>query len=76
MPLFGLRKRWHRSPYGAAIIFMLLDQLRVHGLKHRIDRSELSWILEDNATIRKIIERVGGRAYKTFRVYEKRLAPV
>ena len=75
VPLFGLRQRWHRSPYGAAIIFMLLDELRKHGLKHRIDRAELSWILEDNATIRKIIERVGGRAYKTFRVYEKRLAP-
>ncbi len=74
VPLFGLRQRWHRSPYGAAIIFMLLDELRKHGLKHRIDSAELSWILEDNATIRKIIERVGGRAYKTFRIYEKRLA--
>ena len=75
VPLFGLRKKWHRSPYGAAIIFMLLDQLRLHGVKHKIDRSELSWILEDNTTIRKIIQRVGGRAYKTFRVYEKRLTP-
>ena len=74
VPLFGLRKRWHRSPYGAAIIFMLLDALRLHGRRHSIHHAELSWILEDNWAIRKIIERVGGRAYKVHRVYEKQIA--
>jgi hypothetical protein len=76
VPLFGLRQRWHRSPYGAAIIFMLLEALRQGGAKHGIRHAELSWILEDNWTIRNIIERVGGHAYKTFRVYEKRIAGV
>jgi hypothetical protein len=76
VPLFGLRKRWHRSPYGAAIISMLLDALRQHGAAHGIRHSELSWILEDNWPIRKIIERFGGREYKVFRVYEKTIAPL
>jgi hypothetical protein len=71
--LFGLRKRYHRSPYGAAVIFMLLDALRRQGVQRRITGAELSWILEDNWPIRSIIERIGGRPYKTYRVYEKTL---
>jgi hypothetical protein len=34
---------------------------------------ELSWILEDNAGMRSIIESIGGRAYKRYRVYERQL---
>ncbi len=32
---------------------------------------EASWILEDNALMRVPIERVGGEAYKTYRLYDK-----
>ncbi|MBV8805741.1 MAG: hypothetical protein JO042_11850 [Sinobacteraceae bacterium] len=35
---------------------------------------ELSWILEDNLPMRRILERLGARAYKTYRVYGKVLA--
>jgi RimJ/RimL family protein N-acetyltransferase len=35
---------------------------------------ELSWILEDNLPMRRILERLGARAYKTYRVYCKKLA--
>ncbi len=34
-------------------------------------RSEMSWILESNDMMNRIIERLGGRVYKTYRVYEK-----
>ena len=36
--------------------------------------AELSWVLEDNRPTHDIIEMVGGRPYKTYRVYEKTLA--
>ena len=36
-------------------------------------RSEASWILEDNAMMRKILERLGWVVYKTYRVYQKPL---
>lgn len=74
VPLFGLRQRFHRSPYGAAVNFMLLDALRRSGAERGISGAELSWILEDNWAIRSIIERIGGRPYKTYRVFEKTLA--
>jgi hypothetical protein len=35
---------------------------------------ELSWILEDNLAIRRIIEASGAVPYKTYRVYEKALS--
>jgi GNAT superfamily N-acetyltransferase len=35
------------------------------------DCAELGWTLEDNKMITRTIESVGGRRYKTYRVYEK-----
>ena len=36
-------------------------------------RIEGSWILEVNTMMNRIIERLGGRKYKTYRIYEKTL---
>jgi GNAT superfamily N-acetyltransferase len=35
--------------------------------------AELSWTFEDNDSVNRTIEAVGGRRYKTYRVYEKTL---
>ncbi|MBN2017401.1 MAG: N-acetyltransferase [Candidatus Cloacimonetes bacterium] len=37
-------------------------------------RGELSWILEDNLRMCRPIERMGGKVYKTYRVYDKKLS--
>ncbi|MGB7416196.1 MAG: GNAT family N-acetyltransferase [Thermosynechococcaceae cyanobacterium] len=37
------------------------------------ERSELSWIYEDNMPSRKLTEASGGKIYKTYRIYEKAL---
>jgi len=36
-------------------------------------RAELSWILEDNTLMKKGCEFMGGKVYKKYRIYEKRL---
>jgi len=36
---------------------------------------EFSWILEDNLAIRRPIERIGARHYKTYRMYEAPVDP-
>ncbi len=36
-------------------------------------RAELSWVFEDNAPSRKLIEAAGAKIYKTYRIYEKAL---
>ncbi|WP_269714328.1 dATP pyrophosphohydrolase [Caulobacter sp. NIBR2454] len=73
VPLMGVRRKFSRTLRGQVLPFHLTnaaaDQARAKGY-HSI---ELSWILEDNLPMKNICERVGGRAYKTYRIYEKAL---
>jgi hypothetical protein len=39
----------------------------------RFKRVEFSWILEDNIPVQRLVEMMGARLYKRYRVYEKRL---
>ncbi len=73
VPLFGVRKRYHRSPVGAALVLLGLEALRVSAVKAGFEHAELSWILEENTAIRGVIEHNGARVYKTYRIYEKPL---
>lgn len=36
-------------------------------------RVEFSWILEDNINIIRLVEMIGGKLYKKFRIYEKKI---
>lgn len=74
VPLFGVRKRHHRTPLGAALVLLMLEALRNSAAKAGFRHAELSWILEDNRAIRQVIEGIGARPYKTYRIYEKALA--
>jgi hypothetical protein len=39
-----------------------------------ITHGECSWILADNRAMNRILEGYGAECYKTYRVYEKKLA--
>ena len=56
---------------GADAIFYL--ETAKEALKRGYRRLEGSWILESNTMMNQIIERLGGKKYKTYRVYEKQL---
>jgi GNAT superfamily N-acetyltransferase len=49
---------------------MLIEGLKV-GYQAGFARSEASWILEDNVMMCRIIEAIGGKAYKTYRIYQR-----
>ena len=51
---------------------MLIEGLKV-GFDAGFKESEASWILEDNVMMCRMLESIGGRAYKTYRIYEKAL---
>ncbi len=36
-------------------------------------RVEFSWILEDNLPVQRLVHMIGGRLYKKYRIYERRL---
>jgi hypothetical protein len=41
--------------------------------KGRYKRVDFSWILEDNIPVQRLVEMIGGRLYKKYRIYEKEL---
>lgn len=75
IPLMGIRKAHHASVLGAALLPLMFERLKEPFLKRGLERVELSWILEDNLPMRRVIEGIGARVYKTYRLYEKPLAP-
>jgi GNAT superfamily N-acetyltransferase len=73
MPLMGVRKQFHGTPIGSALALAVIDTVRSYHLGRGTKRAELSWILEDNLPMRRMIEALGGNHYKTYRIYEKNL---
>ena len=51
---------------------MLIEGLKV-GFAAGVRESEASWILEDNVMMCRILEAIGGRAYKRYRIYQRDL---
>jgi hypothetical protein len=74
MPLMGVRKKYQGTPKGAALALGVIEAVRSWHAAHGAQAAELSWVLEDNRPTHDIIELVGGRPHKTYRVYEKWLA--
>jgi hypothetical protein len=73
VPLMGIRKKYQNNIIAAAASFMLIHALREPAKRWGIDEVELSWILEDNTRMRNILETIGCKVYKTYRIYEKQL---
>lgn len=73
IPLMGIRKAHHSSVLGAALLPLMFEHLKGPFLKRGLERVELSWILEDNMPMRRVIEGIGAKVYKTYRLYEKPL---
>lgn len=73
LPLMGVRRAYHATPLGAALAFAVIESLRRTQLRLGVESVELSWILEDNQPMRRMIDRFGGVAYKTYRLYSREL---
>src|SRR5262245_50239266 len=74
VPLLGVRKRHQHRPSGALMALLLIERRRVDWRRrHGMVRGELSWILEDNESMKGIADSIAGVHYKTYRIYEKAL---
>lgn len=72
VPLMGVRRDvggWMQ----AVLPFLIVDSMRREARQLGYEWIELSWILEDNLPMRRIIEAVGTSRYKTYRLYGKPL---
>jgi GNAT superfamily N-acetyltransferase len=88
LPLTLVKFLWHRRNIDAfrLMIMGVIPEYRALGIDAAFyvetarsafakgyERCEMSWILESNDMMNRIIERLGGRIYKTYRIYERPL---
>lgn len=73
VPLMGVRKQFQNTPLGMALACMVITEPQQATLNRGLKEVELSWILEDNNAMRGILDRIGGRQYKCYRIYGKTL---
>ena len=72
--LMGVRKQFRNTTLTMALTFGLIEAVREPILQRQMDHLEMSWILEDNFRMLRVMRLLGGHRYKTYRVYEKLLA--
>lgn len=74
VPLMGVRKQFHNTSLGMTLAFSVIDAPRKQAMARGIQAIELSWILENNLPMRAILDKIGGKIYKRYRIYEKTLS--
>jgi len=71
--LLGIRKKYrHVKRYGG-LSTALYVEISKRGKRIGIEWGELSWTLEDNRPVNLGIKAIGGKLYKTYRIYEQAL---
>jgi GNAT superfamily N-acetyltransferase len=74
VPLMGVRQEFQGTLAGASMALLLIETIRAATVKEvGYRRAELSWILESNPPMQRILEMILCRHYKTYRMYEKAL---
>ena len=73
VPIMGIRRRYADSFMGRLLPLHIVEALRREAAALGMRSVEMSWVLEDNLPMRRLAEAVGGRAYKTYRLYERAL---
>jgi GNAT superfamily N-acetyltransferase len=67
--LLGIKKEFRNKGVEAVLYKHAWPAIKKRGY----ERIEFSWILEDNIPVQRTIELFGGRLYKKYRIYEKKL---
>jgi hypothetical protein len=73
LALMGVRKSFQNTSLGAALAFGVVNAVRRYHEQQGTHKGEISWILEDNSRMRRMIEAYGLEAYKTYRIYRRDL---
>ena len=71
--LMGVRRSFAGGLLGGMVPLTVIHSLQRNARPKGMLTAELSWILEDNRPMRRMIEALGADGYKTYRVYEKEL---
>lgn len=72
--LTGVLPRFKKTSQAIVLSLLVLEPIRDASLKLNLPVSEMSWVLEDNAPTIHALTNIGGRVYKTYRMYGKTIA--
>jgi GNAT superfamily N-acetyltransferase len=67
--VFGILKEYRHT----GISYMLYAELDKNSLDKGYEWCETSWQLEDNEPVNRFVESLGGKLYKKYRVFEKKI---
>jgi len=67
--IMGVLSEYRREAIDAALYAATVEAAIPKGYRW----GEMSWILESNDSMRRVLERLGTERYKTYRIYEKEL---
>lgn len=73
VPLMGVRKEYQNSRLSGIMSFGLFEACRRSATKVGCEEAELSWVLEENTRLSKLLETIGCVKYKTYRLFHKEL---
>lgn len=73
--LLGIKKKFRQQRKYAGLSLFLYAEMNAGGQRAGMSWGELGWTLEDNAPVNAGIRMMGAKKYKTYRIYEKSLAP-
>ena len=71
--LMGVRKAHHNGFLGGALAVTVMERLHASLRANGYKDAELSWVLDDNAPMIRLIKGSGAELYKRYRVYQKDL---
>lgn len=74
VPFMGVAPEFKNKPMGSVLALLTVGRVRDMSLKLRMPVCEMSWVLENNTQTRHSIEDIGGRVYKTYRMYDRAIA--
>lgn len=67
--VFGVLKEYRLT----GLSYLLYSELEKNAKEEGYEWGETSWQLEDNEAINKFTESIGGKIYKKYRIFEKRI---
>jgi hypothetical protein len=67
--VFGILKEFRHT----GVSYMLYSELDKNSIGKGYEWCETSWQLEDNEPVNRFVESLGGKVYKKYRIFEKKI---
>jgi len=73
LALLGVRRKWWDTPVGAIVALLCIHEAKMSDFARPGTHAELSWILDSNERIKKVLALFGATVIKRYRIFGKSL---